>query len=215
LKESQQIINEIITDISTEIINEEDEVLKINISQINQFSNPKAYLYQLLKDYKFTAWNDVYNLLSAQSGKQVFSKNYRLLKDREFLILSKIDFSNSLEMIYRIKENQSEIKKPIHLTLEEIDEKSLENKHTIYVDKDLLKYPLIVRKRKNGDYLYPTKMEGKKKLSKFFKDEKFSLIEKENTWLLCNAEEQIIWVINYRQDRRFVGNQKLKITLHS
>ena len=58
-------------------------------------------------------------------------------------------------------------------------------------------------------------MQGKKKLSKFFKDEKFSLIDKENTWLLCNAENQIMWIINHRQDRRFVKNKNLKISVLS
>jgi tRNA(Ile)-lysidine synthase len=53
-------------------------------------------------------------------------------------------------------------------------------------------------------------MQGKKKLSKFFKDEKFSLFEKENTWLLCNADNEIIWVPNHRQDRRFSSKVSTK-----
>jgi tRNA(Ile)-lysidine synthase len=216
LKESQQIIKDRIEDISSKIITSESTLLKIHIDKINQLSNPKAYLYQLLKKYNFTEWNDVYNLLSAQSGKQVFSNTHRLLKDRDFLILSENIISNENEK-FEIQENQSEITNPIHLTFEEVEQKSTENKQTIYAAKDLLKYPLVIRKRENGDYLYPTKMQGKKKLSKFFKDEKFSLLEKENTWLLCNAENEIVWVINYRQDRRFSSSLEtknyLKITL--
>ena len=103
---------------------------------------------------------------------------------------------------FLIDENQSEIIHPIHLIFEDVQQKSTENKQTIYVDKDLLKYPLSVRKWQIGDYLYPLGMQGKKKLSKYFKDEKFSLLEKENTWLLCNAENELIWVINHRQDKR-------------
>ena len=45
-------------------------------------------------------------------------------------------------------------------------------------------------------------MEGKKKVSKFFKDEKFSLIDKSNVWLLC-SDSQIVWIITMRQDNRF------------
>lgn len=217
LQESKQIIDDKIVDISSEILKETDGILKINIDKINQLSNPKAYVYQLLKAYNFTEWNDVYNLLSAQSGKQVFSKTHRLLKDRDFLLLSKIDVENHQQENFFIEENKTEILKPIHLVLETVLEKSTENKQTIYIDKDLLKYPLIVRKWQNGDYLYPLGMQGKKKLSKYFKDEKFSLIEKENTWLLCTTENEIIWVINYRQDKRLSTNNTtkniLKITL--
>ncbi|APZ46140.1 tRNA lysidine(34) synthetase TilS [Polaribacter reichenbachii] len=214
LEESQQIIKDRIQDVSSTIIKKDSsstlETTKFTISEINKLSNPKAYLYQLLKDYNFTEWNDIYNLLSAQSGKQVFSKTHRLLKDREFLILSGRDFSTALEKTFEIHRNQSAITNPIPLVLEDIVEKSEENKETIYIDKDLLKYPLLVRKWKNGDYLYPTGMQGKKKLSKYFKDEKFSLLEKENTWLLCTVDNEIIWVINHRQDRRFSPTKTTK-----
>tara|TARA_R110001592_G_scaffold20317_9_gene82665 strand:- start:5472 stop:6782 length:1311 start_codon:yes stop_codon:yes gene_type:complete len=215
LQESKQIIEDKIADISSEVINSENDILKINIDKINQLSNPKAYLYQLLKEYNFTEWNDVYNLLSAQSGKQILSKTHRLLKDRAFLLLSKNVISNEKEL-FLIDEHQSEIIHPIYLTFEVVPQKFAENKQTIYVDKDLLKYPLIVRKWQNGDYLYPLGMQGKKKLSKYFKDEKLSLFEKENTWLLCNNENEIIWVLNHRQDSRLslknTSNNILKIT---
>jgi tRNA(Ile)-lysidine synthase len=214
LKESKQIIEDRLANISAEV-SEIDasnitETTNYCIDKINKLSNPKAYLYQLLKDYNFTEWNDVYNLLSAQSGKQIFSKTHRLLKDRDFLILSIKSLSPISEVKYKIEKNTLEILKPIHLIFEDIKQKSTENKQTIYVDKNLLKYPLIVRKRENGDYFYPLGMQGKKKLSKYFKDEKFSLIEKENTWVLCNSDNEIIWVINHRQDKRFSINNPTK-----
>ena len=215
LQESKQIIEDRIENIASEVLEKEANFIKIDIEKIKELSNSKAYLYQLLKSYHFTEWNDVYDLLNAQSGKQVFSKTHRLLKDRDVLILSKIDLSNSIEMAFQIEEEITEITNPIHLTFKEVIEKSTENKQTIYVDKDLLKYPLMLRKWEKGDYIYPLGMQGKKKLSKYFKDEKFSLIDKENTWLLCNAENQIMWIINHRQDRRFVKNKNLKISVLS
>lgn len=215
LQESKQIIEDRIENIASEVLEKEANFIKIDIEKIKELSSSKAYLYQLLKSYHFTEWNDVYDLLNAQSGKQVFSKTHRLLKDRDVLILSKIDLSNSIEMAFQIEEEITEITNPIHLTFKEVIEKSTENKQTIYVDKDLLKYPLMLRKWEKGDYIYPLGMQGKKKLSKYFKDEKFSLIDKENTWLLCNAENQIMWIINHRQDRRFVKNKNLKISVLS
>lgn len=210
LQESQQILEDKIEEESGNILIKDDVNLNIDITKVKLLSNPKAYLYQLLKGYNFTEWNDVYNLLSAQSGKQVFSKTHRLLRDRKLLILSKRDELSDLEKTFDIEKNQTKIVAPINLVFEDVQDKSIDNKQTIYVDKDLLKYPLIVRKWKNGDYLYPTGMQGKKKLSKYFKDEKFSLLDKENTWLLCNADNDIIWVVGHRQDRRFSNKPTAK-----
>ena len=220
LKESKQIIDDRIAEISNKVIDDNFssalEETKYNIQEIEKLSNPKAYLYQLLEKYNFTEFNDVYNLLSAQSGKQVFSKTHVLLKDRNYLILSKIISPNAIER-FLIDENTSEIKNPIHLTFEEINEQSIQNKNAIYVSKEHLKFPLILRKWQNGDYFYPAGMQGKKKLSKYFKDEKLSLLEKQNKWLLCDSENTIIWIVGMRKDNRFdlekTNTLHFKITL--
>ncbi len=206
LQDAQQIIDDKIEEISSKISVEKDGMLFFDVSKIKQLSNPKRYLYQLLKKYQFTEWNNVLDLLTSQTGKQVFSKTHVLLKDRNFLILSEIPSKKSDSENFQILEHQSKILSPIFLNFEENASKNIENRNTISVAKKLLKYPLIVRKWQNGDYFCPLGMQGKKKLSKYFKDEKFSLIEKEKIWLLCTAENEIIWVINHRQDRRFLAN---------
>ncbi|TMM32393.1 tRNA lysidine(34) synthetase TilS [Polaribacter aestuariivivens] len=216
LKESKEIINDRIKDVVKEITTEKDGILKFEISKIQQLKNPKAYLYEILKKYQFTEWNDVFNLLSAQSGKQILSESHILLKDRNFLILSDRDFEIAQEPSYFIHENTKEIKSPIQLTFEEVTQENKQHKNTIYVGAEKLQFPLIVRKWENGDYFYPLGMQGKKKLSKYFKDEKLSLFEKKDLWLLCNSKNEIIWVIGKRQDQRFVSktaSKNIKITL--
>jgi len=144
----------------------------------------------------------VYTLLTAQSGKQVFSKTNTLLKDRAYLFLFKNSLSKDVKTIF-ITEQQEEITTPIHLKIEATQQKSEENRKTVFIDKEKILFPLKLRKWEKGDFFYPTGMKGKKKLSKYFKDEKFSLIEKQNTWLLCNNDDRVILIINHRQDSRF------------
>lgn len=215
LKGSQQIINDRINEVKEKVVTVTDEAIYYEISELKKLNNPKVYLYELLQDYGFTEWDDITNLLDSQTGKQVFSSTHRLLKNRETLILSEIKDATQIEH-YEIAENTSKIKKPIKLKFKKVDipfetknhetkvfgELFLDKPGTISIDYDKLEFPLTIRKWQKGDTFYPIGLNGKKKLSKFFKDEKLSLLEKENTWLLCSKGE-IVWVIGKRLDNRF------------
>ncbi|WP_378176506.1 tRNA lysidine(34) synthetase TilS [Aquimarina sp. SS2-1] len=178
------------------------DIIKIPIHKLQQYDDPKTYLYFLLKDFGFTAWDDILEILSAQSGKQIFSPSHRLVKNREYLLLCPIKEDVS-DRIYKIPEEEHMIIIPSGMIkLKEVTQLSETDLKTIYLDKEKLKYPLVVRKWKEGDYFYPLGMKGKKKLSKYFKDEKLSLLAKERVWLLC-SDHEIVWIINYRADNRF------------
>ena len=50
-------------------------------------------------------------------------------------------------------------------------------------------------------------MIGKKKVSKFFKDEKFSILAKQKTWIIVDGKDRILGILPYRQDQRFASTQ--------
>ncbi|WP_053991314.1 tRNA lysidine(34) synthetase TilS [Mangrovimonas sp. TPBH4] len=202
LKASKSIIEDHVEEVEDSVIKEISEYdVKYDISKIKALSNPQAYLYELLKAYNFTEWNDVEDLLDAQSGKQLFSETHRLIKDREFLLLSEIE--DKQETLILVSECDDKIKTPLgNLYFSEAAEVSNQGPNVIFVDKKKLKYPLTIRHWKEGDYFHPLGMKGKKKLSKYFKDEKMSLLEKENALVLCSGD-YIIWVIGKRPDGRF------------
>ena len=159
-------------------------------------------MYQWLNPFGFSAWKDIYDLVDAQSGKQILSNDYRLLKDRNYLILSpknkKLEPSN-----YLINANQKEVKKPIKLSFSEVTTLTSTLNNTIFVDANKLKYPLELRQWEVGDTFQPFGMNGKtKKVSKFLKDQKTTLFDKEKIWLLC-SDNQVVWVVGLRADDRF------------
>ena len=216
LNESQSIINDALTNVTANVVSYENDLLKISCKEIEKLSNKKAYLYQLLQGYGFTAWNDIVNLISAQPGKQVFSDTHRLLKDRNFLILTTINKNQSIKGPVLIDQKVSKITNPIKLTIQNTDDFTCKNTHEIIIDNDLINYPLSLKKWHHGDTMYPAGMKGSKKISQLFKDYKLSLLDKEKIWILADAKNHIIWVIGLRQDRRYLANitskNRLKIS---
>ncbi len=218
LYESTQIIENEIDRLQLVLFEKEAAVYKIKIAKLLELKPLKAYLYALFKDFDFTQWNDVQDLLFAQSGKQLFSSTHRMIKDRDFLLVDSLEENVGDDRKIVITKENMVLDTPIHLTFKDVKEIEETGDHIIYVDKETLNFPLVVRKWKIGDYFYPYGLKGKKKISKFFKDEKLSLIAKEQQWLLC-SEDDIMWIIKKRADNRFKITEKttqvLKIQIHS
>lgn len=182
----------------------------ISIADLNELDPVDAHLYLLFRDYGFTQWEDLKDLLGGQSGKEISSKTHRIIKDRECIILSE---KRSIEDgVVTLDEGISEIKEPFHLSIENAEKIGSQSDRQVFVDKEKLNYPLKLRKWKIGDYFYPLGMSGRKKLSKFFKDEKLNTLEKEKQWLLCSGD-QIVWVLGKRMDDRFKVTEKTKTIL--
>jgi len=214
LQETQTIVERAVEAVKNEVCIYENEILSIDIHKLKKHQSYKTYLYHILKEYQFYDWKAINNLIEAQSGKQVFGKDYFILKDRKHLLVAKnISKENTS---YFIDLNENMLKFPLKICISNTSYTSTKESNAIFVDSDLLKFPLELRKWQDGDVFYPIGMQGKKKLSKYFKDEKMSLIEKSNQWVLV-SDNQIVWVVGKRQDDRFKitrkTNNKLQISV--
>jgi tRNA(Ile)-lysidine synthase len=169
--------------------------IHIDLKALKKLTPQEYYLHALFSTYGFHL-NDLKDLLKAQSGKHLQSSSYRLLVNRGEWILAEHNFLPIAEISW-------DLTKPLdHPIKLEVSSLFINNNSCVALDQSLLILPLKLRKFQEGDYFYPTGMQGKKKLSKYFKDEKYSQIEKENQWLLC-SENSIVWVIGKRADRRY------------
>ena len=210
LNDSMALVNDYMALIKNLVVDETEDGFEIDVLKLQDLPNTNALLYELLAPFGFTAWDDISDLLTAQSGKQIFSESHRILKNRKSLLLVENSFVHN-EETYTIKESDTGIDTPINLKIEQVDKTSDYTPSIVYLDLQKLNFPLQLRKWREGDSFYPFGMKGKKKLSKFFKDEKLSLVAKEKTWVLTSGNH-IVWIVGMRSDHRFkVENQTKKI----
>lgn len=207
LGEAQDVLEDVISKFKKNNFIPQKQGFKISIDVLKGLSSLNYYLHALFAPYGFGNLADLKQLMHSQSGKQLFSNTHRLVKDRACFLLTPIEASPSES--HSIASGLITIDTPLRLlftqekTFKKVDSKSL------MLDKSKLKFPLILRKWKQSDYFYPNGLKGSKKLSKYFKDEKYSLLEKEAQWLLCSGDD-IVWVVGKRADQRFLANADTK-----
>ncbi len=82
--------------------------------------------------------------------------------------------------------------------------------NALLLDASQLVFPLHLRTKKTGDKFKPFGMDSFKLLSDFYKEQKLSPTEKQNTKILVNAASQIMWIVGHRSDERFRIPKQLK-----
>ena len=223
LTRAQNFVMHYVEILRSEIVEHRDGMDVLDIEKIRTAPEPIYVLYEILKPYCFSA-STVYNIFTCifeenASGKQFYSASgIRALRDRDkiFIQLRKDD-----DDVYADEPEEYEIRNVaaffnLHLNFmaEIFDSNSftiVKDKSVCCIDYKKLTFPLVLRKWKQADSFCPFGMKGRKKLSDFFVDQKFSLFEKENTWVLTDGKcGDIIWVVGHRTDNRFRIDEQTK-----
>ena len=184
--------------------------IKIKIKDIDKLNPREFFLHSIFKSYGFIHPVELEKLINSSSGKIISSDSHELLKDRECIILRK-KIKKIQELNYEIKLIPQKLKIPFNIEIRYTPFKDKFN--SIEVDPSLLNSTLEIKKPFSGAYFYPSGMNGKKKLSKYFKDEKYSSFEKENQWILTSKND-VVWIIGKRADSRFLSNINSNKTMY-
>jgi tRNA(ile)-lysidine synthetase len=172
------------------------------IEKLRTHPHRRFLLHELLSPYGFTDVNALERFLQASTGKYLASDTHRLLSNRGQWLISEIHETPS--PAFYLQDTDQAIDFPIALSWKKVSQAEPSGAEVIYIDKEKIQFPLCLRKRKEGDLFFPYGMRGQKKvLRKYFKDEKYSLYDKENQWLLTDSTDQILWVVGRRADERF------------
>jgi tRNA(Ile)-lysidine synthase len=193
----------------------DNERVLFNLEELKKCQGIDTLLFLWLTPYGFSSdvIMQLYRSLDDISGKQFFSATHRIVVERETLELEvrceELGFRSEEFVISQV---DTFLQVPINLEIKTVDISDFElikSSNVACLDADKLQYPLRLRRWQQGDWFIPFGMKGRKKLSDFFVDKKFSTSEKEQLWLLTSGDD-IVWVVGHRVDARYAITDKTK-----
>ena len=194
LNESNLILKEHTENFKTITFKTKNDEILILKTALKDLSS--VMIFNLFTDYGFKNTGQIVSLCKAETGKIITSKLYSILSNRTHLIIKKNTKNIKIDYFYN---NQNDFLFPENILVEEGN--YVNDKKSLYLIKDQINFPLIIRKCQPGDLIYPTGMNGKKLVSKLLKDNKLSKFEKDKQYVLTD-QDHILWVIGIRFDKR-------------
>ena len=183
------------------------------ISYLFKQPSPSAFLHEWLMPLGFNSsqTEQILCAVNGEPGREFTSTTHTLVIDRAKLIVEPI--SKPMKSIkipevgtYRYDESTT-------YKFEITDEINISKSAGVAtVDADKVKFPLTVRPIENGDWFIPFGMTGRKLVSDYLTDRKFTILQKRRQLTLTDASGAIVWLVGCRTDNRFkVSSETTKI----
>lgn len=203
------LYNEMMNALKKKVIEVKGEEVHIPFRKLLKYK-ATSLVYGIIKDYGFgeKQVEEVLKLTDALSGKYIANEAYRIIRNRAWLIIAPITVTAQTLVIEKEDEmvrfgNGELLLKKIPVEKFSLDKSPL----VAQLDAKEIHFPLVLRKWKKGDYFYPLGMRKKKKLARFFIDQKLSKTDKEKIWVL-ESHKRVVWIVGHRIDDRFKVTEK-------
>lgn len=213
-REVEELYSQAISFHRSKLLEQKGNETHIPVLKLKKSAPLHTIVYEIIKDFGFTAHQvpDAIALLESENGKYIASSTHRIIRNRNWLIISPVISSEASTIL--IEPGEKTVQFPLGtLQIKETTDYRLATSDSdITLDLKEIRFPLILRPWKPGDYFYPLGMKKKKKIARFLIDLKLSKTEKEKVWVL-ESNYRILWVVGYRIDERFKLNQSTTKTL--
>lgn len=192
----------------------------VNIEKLSECTSPRSVIHEILNPLGFSnsQEDNILRSMKGESGKIFSAKQWRLLIDRSQLIIAPFT-SEDKDIVkkFRFASHEGTIQiegcGTILYKVQDASDVSINpDKSFAYFDADKMHGPLTIRSVHSGDYFSPFGFRGKKLLSDFMTDLKFTRFEKETQKVMCDGDE-IAWVIGERSSDKFKIDQNTKKVL--
>lgn len=213
LNQTKDFVQKQIEDIEHRITISNEECKILDKSKLNLESD--FVKFEILKKYGFEKEAEIKKIFTSETGSAFFSTNFQLTINRNELILNTLnqntDTQNKIILIEKIDPSENQTIINLENTIESIE--GINKTVRWDFDAEKITFPLQLRRKQEGDVFYPTGFSGKKKVSKFFKDEKLSILAKQKIWLLTDGNNRVLGILPFRQDRRYAKDERTKSIL--
>jgi len=206
LRETEMIYREAIDRIRLSLVEQKGEEYHIPVLKLLKQTAPPTVLYEIIRDFGFSAAQtaEVLALCESASGRYVASATHRVIRNRAWLVIAPQPGAadNWLLMekpgTYTTQWGQLLVEQqPVPA-----GEVTTADPQIALLDMRQVQFPLLLRRWRPGDYFYPLGMGKKKKIARFFIDQKLSKTQKEQA-LVIEMDKKIIWIPGHRIDDRF------------
>ncbi|MGD0582027.1 MAG: tRNA lysidine(34) synthetase TilS [Bacteroidales bacterium] len=206
LGEISEIVNAFIAPVREKLFMQRGKMLVFRIKELPSTSYRRTLLFELFRPFGIGTGqlDDLEKLTDGRTGSQLFTGNWRLIKNRNEIIAAPREKGSGNYYEISSIEDFSAIPWVVSAELSRIpiDFVIPASEKIACLDAEKTGWPLIIRNHAAGDYFYPLGMRSKKKLSDYFIDKKYSIPEKEKM-LVMESAGQIVWLIGDRIDNRY------------
>lgn len=199
LVDAEKIYRDAVEDVRQRIVRPSGEGAVMAVSDLNRLRPLRTWLFELLRPYGFreSQLDDIVAALDRPSGRHFYSPSHCLVRERDILDIRPLQSEDEdLPPGYTVQCFAREAYLRIHGTF------CVDSRQALF-DADRLRYPLRLRHPCRGDRFQPYGMNGTRLLSDFFSDSKLSAADRQRQWLLCDADDTILWVAGRRADGRY------------
>jgi tRNA(Ile)-lysidine synthase len=219
-QQTNAIYTELVGNLKKKVCEVKGEEVHIPVRKLMKYKNT-SLIYEIIRDFGFgeKMIDEVLKLANAESGKYITNGEYRIIRHRAWFVIAPVTTAAQTLVIDKEDDYIQFANQQLKLTRIKKEKFVLDTSPSVaQVDGKEIAFPLVLRKWKTGDYFYPLGMRKKKKVARFFIDQKLSKTDKEKVWVI-ESHKRIVWIVGYRIDDRFKvtesTNEVLQLSLSS
>jgi len=173
----------------------------LEFSKLDKLGSREYFVYEWAKRYGFNG-KQISQIVDAETGSIFTSQlGYDLLVDRRRLIVEPIP--KPMKEVVIPEEGTYVIDETAKISVKKEEAWISKNHDCATLDAEKIIFPLTVRRTKDGDWMIPYGMKGRKLLSDIMTDKKLTVFEKRRVLVVTDAEGNIVWLAGLRTDNRF------------